>query len=115
MEMRVGCLNLLAGNYAGSHLKPRCRVKRIFLEFHPRLTNFSLGLQNGIQPVKRKRALLASTPLRNNRSEAHRSDEQGGDGMIAPPPGGYDSFPMPEKTPRRLPSALNSPLRNWNG
>jgi hypothetical protein len=62
------------------------------------LTNFSREFQNGIQPAKRRRALLASNPLRNSRSEADRSDEQGGDGMIAPPPGDYDSFPMPEKT-----------------
>ena len=43
--------------------------------------------------------MLASNPPRNSRSEAHRSDEQGGDARIAPPPGSYDSFPMPEKTP----------------
>jgi hypothetical protein len=64
------------------------------------LTKIHAQFQNGIQPAKRKRALLASNPPRNNRSEAHRSDEQGGDGMIAPPPGGYESFPMPEKTLR---------------
>jgi len=69
-------------------------------EFGSRLTEIYTSFQNSIQPAKRKRALLASNPPRNNRSEAHRSDEQGSDGMIAPPPGDYDSFPMPEKTLR---------------
>jgi hypothetical protein len=71
-------------------------------DFLPRLTKVQAQLQNGLQPVKRKRALLASNPPRNSRWEAHRRNEQGGDGMIAPPPGGYDSFPMPEKTLRHV-------------
>jgi len=56
--------------------------------------------QNGIQPAKRKRALLASNPLKNNRSEARRGDEQRGETARAPPPGRYASFSMPEKTLR---------------
>jgi hypothetical protein len=38
------------------------------------LTNFSLRPQNGLQPVKRRRALLASNPLRNSRWEADAND-----------------------------------------
>jgi hypothetical protein len=55
---------------AGASLKLPCRVKRIFVRSYPRLTNLPLQLQNGGQPVKRKRALLASNPPRNSRSEA---------------------------------------------
>ena len=38
-------------------------------EFFPRLTKVRAQLQNGLQPVKRKRALLASNPPRNSRWE----------------------------------------------
>ena len=38
------------------------------------MTKFSSGLQNGFQPVKRRRALLASNPLRNSRWEADRNE-----------------------------------------
>jgi len=55
-------------------LKPRCRVKRIFARSYPRLTSLCARLQNGGQPVKRKRALLASNPPRNSRSEADLND-----------------------------------------
>jgi hypothetical protein len=51
-----------------------------------------------LQPVKRRRALLANNPLRNNRSKTHRN----GEGAAKLPP--FFSFiaakdlPMPQKT-----------------
>jgi len=38
------------------------------------------------QPVKRRRALLASNPLRNNRSEARRKDPRGAMKLSPPLP-----------------------------
>jgi hypothetical protein len=90
-------------------LKARCLVKRIFVRTLAELTNLSLRLQNGTQPVKQRRALLASNPLRNSRSEADRYDSWGGFG--SPLLRFSNSFPMPEKRaeqvgePRVEPSA----------
>ena len=78
--------------------------------FGSRLTRRSSPPQDGSQPVKRRRALLASNPLRNNRSETHRNDE--GAITVAPLPHHCDRFPMPQKThrgTRRQPSRLESP------
>ena len=77
------------------------------------LTRVWAHLQNSTPPVKRRRALLASNPPRNSRWEAHRSDEQRGEATLAPPPGRYDRFPMPAKTPGRSSSPPSLPLRNF--
>jgi hypothetical protein len=44
------------------------------------LTSLCARLQNGGQPVKRKRALLASNPPRNSRSEADLNDPEAASG-----------------------------------
>jgi hypothetical protein len=82
---------------AGASLKPRCRVKPIFWISCSPLTNSALRPQNGLQPVKRRRALLASNPPRNSRSEADLNDTGGGCESPLLLLGFPNSFPMPEK------------------
>jgi hypothetical protein len=65
-----------------------------------RLTNTPSEPQDTCQPVKRRRALLASNPLRNSRSKTHRDDE-GATTRGAPLLHHCDRSSMPEKTQSR--------------
>jgi len=64
-----------------------------------RLTGHTLNPQDVAQPVKQRRALLASNPLRNSRLETHRDDE----GRVATCPSSLDivtiDFPCLGKRP----------------
>jgi hypothetical protein len=62
-----------------------------------RLTNTPSQPQHSSQPVKRRRALLASNPLRNSRSKTHRNDE-GAAPLVAPLLHRCDRSSMPRKT-----------------
>ena len=78
-----------------------CAFDSVILDLLLDLTTGSLRRHNALQPVKRRRALLASNPLRNSRLETHRDDE----GAALGPPSSFFSsivaidFPMPQKTP----------------
>jgi hypothetical protein len=62
-----------------------------------RLTNIPSEPQHSSQPAKRRRALLASNPLRNSRSKTHRNDE-GAAALVAPLLHRCDRSSMPPKT-----------------
>jgi hypothetical protein len=68
------------------------------------LTGRSSSPQDASQPVKRRRAMLASNPLRNNRSKTHRSDEGAALG-VAPLLDRCDRSSMPQK--RQAPPGKN--------
>ncbi len=64
-----------------------------------RLTGRTLNPQDVAQPVKQRRALLASNPLRNSRLETHRDDEGATRKSPLLPGHRCDRSPMPQKTP----------------
>jgi hypothetical protein len=72
-----------------------------------RLTNPLVPAEHTLQPVKRRRALLASNPLRNSRSKTHRSDE-GAAALAAPLLHRCDRSSMPHK--RKVALGLNVPV-----